>query len=237
MQYAFVSLMEPMRYYPVFLDLHGRPCVVIGGGTIAEGKVEGLLAAGATVTVVSPTLTPLLQSLVDVGAITYNAREYETGDAVGAFLTVSATDEKHINAQVWSEANAHRQLVNVVDDVPFCNFIAASLVRRGDLTIAISTSGNAPALAVRLREWLEGEIGNEYAHFLELAGTIRAPLARKFPAFAERKRRWYDLVDSDVLELLRHGDEATAHHRIEEIMGVAPVTARGTQAAETTTEY
>lgn len=213
-----------MRYYPVFLDLHSRPCVVIGGGTIAEGKVEGLLAAGATVTLVSPTLTPRLQALADEHRFIYHPREYEAGDAEGAFLTVSATDEKHINEQVWAEANERQQLVNVVDDVPFCNFIAASLVRRGDLTIAISTSGNAPALAVRLREWLEGEIGNEYAHFLELAGTIRAPLAQKFPSFAERKRRWYDLVDSDVLDLLRHGQEAVAHHRIEEIMGVAPRT-------------
>lgn len=213
-----------MRYYPIFLDLQGRHCIVVGGGTIAEGKVEGLLAAGARVSVISPTLTLRLRALADDHIIGYHAREYHEGDLAGAFMVVSATDEKPVNEQVWAEANERQQLVNVVDDVPFCNFIAASLVRRGDLTIAISTSGNAPALAVRLREWLEGQIGNEYAHFLELAGTIRAPLAQKFPSFAERKRRWYDLVDSDVLDLLRHGQEAAAHHRIEEIMGVAPRT-------------
>ena len=100
-------------------------------------------------------------------------------------------------------------------------------MRRGDLTITISTSGKAPALAVRLRQQLERTVGHEYARFLELAETVRAPLAARHPNFEQRKALWYQLVDSDVLNLLRQGDEATACRRITEIMGVAPLESCG----------
>jgi precorrin-2 dehydrogenase / sirohydrochlorin ferrochelatase len=215
------------HYYPIYLNLEGRLCVVIGGGVIAEGKIKALLEAGAEVTLVSPELTRWLETLVDEGRIRYVARGYEPGDLHGAFLAISATDERAINEQVWAEANRLNIMVNVVDDTPHCNFIAASIMRRGDLAIAISTSGSAPALAVRLRERLEREIGEEYAHFLDIAARLRAPLLARFPNFEERKARWYDLVDSDALELLRQGEEEAALARMEEIMGVAPTAERG----------
>jgi precorrin-2 dehydrogenase / sirohydrochlorin ferrochelatase len=215
------------HYYPIYLNLAERPCVVIGGGVIAEGKIKALLEAGAQVTLVSPELTSWLKALVDEGQIGYIARGYEPGDLEGAFLAISATDERAVNEQVWAEANRLNIMVNVVDDTPHCNFIAASIMRRGDLAIAISTSGSAPALAVRLRERLEREIGEEYARFLEIAAKLRAPLLARFPGFEERKARWYELVDSDALDLLRHGNEEAALVRIEEIMGVAPAAERG----------
>ena len=112
--------------------------------------------------------------------------------------------------------------VNVVDDPPHCSFIAPALLRRGDLTIAISTGGKAPAAAVRLRQQLERLIGSEYAHFLKLAGEIRAPLAARYPDFETRKELWYRLVDSDVLDLLRENHQDAARERIAEIMGIAP---------------
>src|SRR5690242_9454179 len=149
-------------YYPVYIQLHQQPCVVIGGGKIAEGKVEGLLAAEAKVTVISPDLTHHLQELVEQKQLTYLARVYQPGDLAGAFMVICATDQVDINQQVWQEANSNHQLVNVVDDTPRCNFIAPSILRKGDLTIAISTSGKAPALAVRLKERLQREIGPEY---------------------------------------------------------------------------
>jgi precorrin-2 dehydrogenase / sirohydrochlorin ferrochelatase len=206
-------------YYPVYIQLQDQPCVVIGGGKIAEGKVEGLLAAQAKVTVISPDLTPHLHGLAEDKQITYLARTYQPGDLTGAFLVICATDQTEINHQVWQEATANRQLVNVVDDTPRCNFIAPSILRKGDLTIAISTSGKAPALAVRLKERLQRELGPEYERFLELAGELREPLTRHVPDFETRKALWYELVDSEILGVLAEGDETRAREIISQVVG------------------
>ena len=206
-------------YYPVYIELREQPCVVIGGGKIAEGKVEGLLAARANVTVISPDLTANLRELVEEKKITYIARAYQPGDLTGAFMVICATDQAEINHQVWQEASANRQLVNVVDDTPRCNFIAPSILRKGDLSIAISTSGKAPALAVRLKERLQRELGPEYERFLELAGELREPLARQVPDFETRKAIWYELVDSEILDVLARGDETTAREIISRVVG------------------
>ena len=206
-------------YYPVYIEMREQPCVVIGGGKIAEGKVEGLLAAKANVTVISPDLTANLRELVEEKKITYIARAYQPGDLTGAFMVICATDQTQINHQVWQEASANRQLVNVVDDTPRCNFIAPSILRKGDLSIAISTSGKAPALAVRLKERLQRELGPEYERFLELAGELREPLARQVPDFETRKAIWYELVDSEILDVLARGDETAAREIISRVVG------------------
>ncbi len=206
-------------YYPIYVQLHNQSCVVVGGGKIAEGKVDGLLVAGARVTVVSPDLTLNLQELVERNEITHIARRYQPGDLTGAFMVICATDQTEINQQVWQEASAHRQLVNVVDDTPRCNFIAPAILRNGDLTIAISTAGKAPALAVRLKERLQEELGPEYERFLELAGQLRDPLSQHVPDFETRKVLWYELVDSDALNLLARGDEPAATEIISQIVG------------------
>ena len=206
-------------YYPVYIEMREQPCVVIGGGKIAESKVEGLLAAKANVTVISPDLTANLRELVEEKKITYIARAYQHGDLTGAFMVICATDQTQINHQVWQEASANRQLVNVVDDTPRCNFIAPSILRKGDLSIAISTSGKAPALAVRLKERLQRELGPEYERFLELAGELREPLARQVPDFETRKAIWYELVDSEILDVLARGDETAAREIISRVVG------------------
>jgi len=206
-------------YYPVYIKLRNQSCVVIGGGKIAEGKVEGLLAVEARVTVISPELSPRLQELSNQKQITYIPRPYQAGDLTGAFMVICATDQAEINHQVWQEASANRQLVNVVDDTPRCNFIAPSILRKGDLTIAISTSGKAPALAVRLKERFQREIGPEYERFLELAGELREPLAKHIPDFETRKALWYELVDSDILEVLARGEEDSAKEIISQVVG------------------
>jgi siroheme synthase-like protein len=206
-------------FYPVYLDLQDRPAVVVGGGTIAEGKVTGLLEAGARVTVVAPELSAPLRRRVERGEIVHRPRAYEHGDLAGAFVVVCATDQPDVNHRVWQAASAAGQLVNVVDDPPRCNFIAPAILRNGDLTIAISTGGKAPALAVRLKEHFREQLGPEYARFLELAGQLREPLARQVPDFATRKALWYELVDSDALELLARGDEAAALELISGIVG------------------
>ncbi|HYN21909.1 MAG TPA: bifunctional precorrin-2 dehydrogenase/sirohydrochlorin ferrochelatase [Thermoanaerobaculia bacterium] len=191
-----------MHSYPVFLDLRGRPCLVIGSGALAEEKVQGLLAAGAVVT--------------------HRPDGYQDGDLEGMFLAIVCGQPPEIAETVWQEASRRGVLLNTVDDPPRCGFIAPAIVRRGDLAVAISTNGKAPALAVRLRQRLEGELGEEYGRFLELAGTVRAPLAAQRPDFAERRELWYRLVDSDVLDLLREGEDAAARDRFAEILGVAP---------------
>jgi precorrin-2 dehydrogenase / sirohydrochlorin ferrochelatase len=206
-------------YYPVYIQLRDQPCTVIGGGKIAEGKVEGLLAVQARVTVIAPELTPHLQQLAEQKQVTYISRKYQPGDLTGAFMVICATDQAEINHQVWQEATTNHQLVNVVDDTPRCNFIAPSILRKGDLTIAISTSGKAPALAVRLKERFQREIGPEYERFLELAGELREPLAKHIPDFETRKALWYELVDSDILSVLAEGDEVKAREIISQVVG------------------
>ena len=208
------------HYYPVLLDLRGRRVVVIGGGTVAEGKVAPLIEAGADVTVIAPVLTPGLSFTVRERKLTHLARQYAPGDLIDAHLAIAATDDPEVNHAAHAEAEGRRIPINVVDDPPYCGFILPSIMRQGDLVVAVSTSGNAPALAVRIRERLERELGEEYGQFLELAGSIRVPLAARFPDFQIRKRLWYRLVDSDVLALLRAGDAARARERIDEIMGV-----------------
>jgi uroporphyrin-III C-methyltransferase/precorrin-2 dehydrogenase/sirohydrochlorin ferrochelatase len=221
------------HYYPVLLDLRDRRAVVVGGGTIAEGKVAPLVDAGAAVTVIAPDLTPGLAVRAREGRFTHVARAYAPGDLAGAHLAIAATDDPEVNHAVHAEAEAGGVLINVVDDPPYCGFILPSILRQGDLVVAVSTSGNAPALAVRIRERLERELGEEYGRFLELAGSIRAPLAERFPDFQIRKRLWYRLVDSDVLALLRAGDEARARGRIAEIMGVRASDETARRGAET----
>lgn len=206
-------------FYPICLCLEDRPCVVIGGGRVAEGKVDSLLAAGAHVTVIAPRLTRALCAHTHSGRITTLPRRYRPGDLAGAFMVISATNRQEVNQQVWQEANANGQLVNVVDDLPRCNFIAPSIVRQGDLSIAISTSGKSPVLAVRLKERLQRQIGPSYAHFLDWLGRLRRPMAQRIPDFETRKALWYRLVSPEVLELLDQGDEAAALQLVSGVLG------------------
>ena len=209
-----------MPHYPVFLDLRGRPCVVFGGWHLAEEKAHGLLAVEAVVTVIAPALTPALATLVAEGRLLHRPRGYQPGDLEGAFLVISCEQTPEMAEAIWQEALQHRTLINTLDDVPRCQFIAPSIVRRGDLAIAISTGGKAPVLAVRLRQWLEAQLGDEYGRFLSMAGSVRAALARRWPDFATRRELWYRLIDSDVLDLLRTGEDGAAAGRFHDILGV-----------------
>lgn len=212
--------MTSHAYYPVFLDLQGRSCVVVGGDAAARAKVEALVAAGADVTVVAPDLVPSLAAFAEAGVVRHRARSFRAGDLSDAFLAISVLADPEVNQPFWDEAEARGIPANVMDDVPRCSFIAPSIVRRGDLAVAVSTAGRAPALAVRLREDLERLLGPEHARFLELSGALRRPIAERHPDFATRRALWYRLVDSDVLDLLALGEEDEAVARIREITGV-----------------
>ena len=213
-----------MKPYPIFLiGLENRHCIVIGGGHEAENKVRGLLECEATVTVIHPTLTPMLAAWADEGHFTWLQRPYQSGDLHSAFLVIAERADPETNARIWDEAEAEGALVNVMDDVAYCNFVAGSVVRQGHLTISVSTSGAAPALAVRLRQKMEQEFGPEYATFLAWLQQLRAPMSQQYPAFGERRERWYGLVDSDILELIRDGRFDLARQRLVEISGIDPV--------------
>jgi siroheme synthase-like protein len=212
-----------MQHYPVFLNLSGRVAFVIGGCALAEDKTNGLLAAGARVTVIAPEVTPGIAELAMRGRLDLIDRRYRRGDLRTAFLVLVVGQTPAVADAVWEETRGRNVLVNTLDDVPHCDFIAPAVVRRGDdLAIAISTGGKAPVLAVRLRQRLEAELGEEHARFLELAGTLRAPLVRRWPDLDTRRALWYRLIDSDILHLLRRGDETGALARCEEILGVRP---------------
>ncbi|HEV3460081.1 MAG TPA: bifunctional precorrin-2 dehydrogenase/sirohydrochlorin ferrochelatase [Thermoanaerobaculia bacterium] len=224
--------MEPC-YYPAFLDLRRRRCVVVGGGGMAADKARELGAAGAQVFVVAARPGSALEAMASRGELLLARRPFRAGDLAGAFLAIAAGDDPAEREAVWREASQRGLPLNSVDDPPRCSFIAGAVVRRGALTVAISTAGRAPALAVRLRQWLESKLGAEHARFLTLAGSVRAALVKRQPDLARRRELWYALVDSDVLELLRRGDEAGARRRFAGILGVEPAAADtgGSEAA------
>lgn len=212
-----------MEVYPVFLTgLQTRRCVVLGGGAEAERKVRGLLDAQATVTVISTEVTDQLRLWHETATIKWVPRDYQTGDLQGAFLVIACGNDQDVNQHIWTEAQTTGALINIVDDAAHSNFIAGSVVRRGALILAISTSGCAPALAVRLRERFEREFGPEYAAFLDLMRELRKSLAIRDADFQARRARWYNLIDSDILDLLREGKTDLARQRARAIIGVGP---------------
>jgi len=203
--------------YPAILLLEGRLAVVVGAGGVAERKVRTLLDAGAKVRVVAPDSTAKVRALADAGDIELIDRRYERGDLAGAAAVVAATDDEEVNRGVFAEATEAGIPVNVVDNVSLCTFIAPSIVRQGDLVLAISTGGNAPALAVRIRERMEKEFGEEYARFLELMGELREEV--KVPGDQNaRAAAWYRVVDGDVMDLVRAGDMDRARARAKELL-------------------
>ena len=192
-----------MGYYPVFLELEGRRCVVVGGGVVAERRVEALLEAGADVTIVSPALTPVLASLAAAGRIRHVSRGYEPGDLDGAALALSATDDGAVTPAVARAARERRVWMNAADDPQHCSFILPGLVRRGVLTVAVGSGGASPALTRALREHRDGALGPEWAALGELAARARLDLraaGRAGGAPAGRRA-----LAADVRELLAAG--------------------------------
>jgi precorrin-2 dehydrogenase/sirohydrochlorin ferrochelatase len=192
-----------MRYYPVFIDLRTQRCLVIGGGVVAERKVAALLEAEGQVTVISPTLTPQLHAWASEGKIVAHGRSYQAGDLQGFSLVFAATDDKALHQQIAREAHEAGVLLNVVDRPALCSFIVPAIVSRGDLTLAISTSGASPALAKKIRCDLEQQFGPEYAVALSLLARVREAVADDTLAAEERQRLFTALVSSTLLDAIR----------------------------------
>jgi len=162
-----------MSLFPMFVKLAGRPCLVVGAGVVGTSKIEGLLAAGASIRVVAPEATADVREWSRTGRISWLERGFEPHDLDGTFLAVVATPSRDLNARIFDEANRRGVLCNVVDDPPLCDFYYPAVVRRGDLQIAISTNGRSPALAARLRRDLEQQFGAEYSVWVEELGRER----------------------------------------------------------------
>jgi precorrin-2 dehydrogenase/sirohydrochlorin ferrochelatase len=200
-----------MGYYPIAIDITGRKCLVVGAGEVAVRKVRSLLEAGALVTVIAPEVDPRLAEMDGVEVL---AREYRQGDAAGSALAFAATDDRSANAAIADDANASGALVNVVDDPDLCSFIAPAVVRRGDLLIAVTTSGKSPALSRRIRMEIEERYGPEYAAFVDLMGELRDAVKAAHKSQKEREAIFSRLLDSGILELLREGKVLEAREKL-----------------------
>lgn len=176
-----------MSLLPIFVKLRDRLVVVVGGGAIAEGKIEGLLAAEARVRIVAPNVTPAIAQWSALGKVEWQAKAFAPADLDGAFLVIAATSAAGVNEAVFNEAESRGILCNAVDDIEHCHFYYGSVVQRGDLQIAISTNGKSPALAQRLRLLLEKQFGPEYEPWLEWLGAARE-LLRAGDNIADSKR-------------------------------------------------
>jgi precorrin-2 dehydrogenase/sirohydrochlorin ferrochelatase len=195
-----------MAYVPIFLDVTGRRCLVIGGGEVASRKVTTLLDAGAKVTVVSPAMTDALAQLVREGRIDYIGREYAPGDMTGATLVYAATDNAEMHRRLQAEASARGIPLNVADDPALCSFLAPAVLTRGPLQIAVSTGGASPAMAKRIIQRLGHLFGDEYALALEVMRAARHHLKANEPSIQLRARRLTVLAASRIPEYFREGD-------------------------------
>jgi precorrin-2 dehydrogenase len=177
-----------MPLYPIFLKLEGRKVLVVGGGLIAEQKIEGVLRSATDVTVVSPQITPRIRLWAHQGRIKYIALQFQPGMARGYFLVIAATDSEPVNRAVYGEARESGALSNAVDDPGYCDFYAPAVVSRGEFQIAISTGGNSPALSQHVRQELEQRYGPEYESWTGWLGRMRDTIRRVLPRTERRKQ-------------------------------------------------
>ena len=208
-----------MRYYPIYLDVKDRKCLVVGGGAVGTRKVETLLECGAKVTVVSIDASEKLKKLSNSGLIRLKERAFQTDDLESVFLVVVATDDEDLNVKVHAAAERRRVLCNIADRPEACNFILPSIVSRGDLTIAISTSGKSPAFAKKLRKQLEAQFGDEYAEFLKLMGAIRKKLLSKDHEPEAHKHLLERLIETDLVQMLKNADTDAINTLLLEVLG------------------
>ena len=208
-----------MKYYPVNLDIRNRKCLVVGGGTVGTRKVMTLLNCGAKVTVVSSDVAEKLQELSDGDIIKLEKRPFQISDLDEMFLVMGATDNQEINREIHSEAERLGVLCNIADRPEVCNFILPAIVNRGDLIIAISTSGKSPAFAKKIRKDLEKVFGTEYAGFLKLMGEIRNKLLSEDHEPEAHKHLFEKLIKRDLIKMIKDRNIAAVNSLLFEILG------------------
>jgi precorrin-2 dehydrogenase/sirohydrochlorin ferrochelatase len=205
---------KKVSFYPVNLQIHNRLCIVVGGGSVAERKVLGLLDAGACVTVLSPEITPHLAELITKKKLSHIERIYGKGDLAGFFIAICATNNEIINKLVAEEASKLGILVNVVDDPERGNFTVPSKITHGDLLMTISTGGKSPALAKMLARELAQQYGPEYGIYLDLVAVARAKMKQQMSLSTERESFWRQTIDQESINLLKEGKLQEAEAKI-----------------------
>ncbi|MFH2043744.1 MAG: bifunctional precorrin-2 dehydrogenase/sirohydrochlorin ferrochelatase [Pseudomonadota bacterium] len=208
-----------MRYYPVNLDIKNRPCLVVGGGDVGTRKVMTLLECGALVTVVSLAVSNKLLNLAETGVVALKKRAYVESDLNEMFLVICATDNETLNRQVSMDAKKLNMLCNVADRPEACNFILPALVKRGDLIIAVSTSGKSPAFAKKIRKDLEKQYGDEYARFLKLMGAVRKKLLSTKHEPEAHKHLFEELIDKNLVQMIKDSDTDKINSVLFEVLG------------------
>ena len=189
-----------MSLFPMFLKLEGRPVVVVGGGRVAEGKISGLLEAGARLRVVAPVVTPKIAESARLAQVRWSAKTFAPEDLDGAVLAIAATSAPGVNEAVFHAAEAREILCNAVDDVQHCHFYYGAVVHRGDLQIAISTNGKSPALAQRLRQELEMQFSSQYEAWLQRLGAVREALRRADSDSESTKQLLHEMASPQMFE-------------------------------------
>ncbi len=203
------------KYYPIFLNIQDKKCVVVGGGNVAWRKVCSLKEAGAKVVVVSPDFCPELEKEAGFERI---QQKYATGHLEGAALVVAATDDGEVNKKVYCDAMESGILVNVVDKPEFCSFIVPASVMRGDLCISISTGGASPALARNIREYLERQFGEEYDEFTKLLSEMRRKMLSEIKDESIRRDILQRIAGLDMLEIVKEKGVMEAKKKILELV-------------------
>ena len=195
-------------YYPTYLNLAGKKCVILGGGTVAQGKLAGFRDAGAVITIISPDATPGIRRAARNGQVQWLEREYHSGDLEGAFIAVAATNVWHVNREIYDEAEKLGVLLNVVDDPDLCTFIAPSVVKRDPVTLAISTGGASPALARKLRETLADHPALEWADLANVLARARREVKQRRVSIDPD--RWQCCITQELLRLAQGDREDEA---------------------------
>ncbi len=208
-----------MRYYPIYLDVQNRHCLVVGGGSVGTRKVSTLLGCGASVTVVSPRINAKLNELSKKETLIIKIKPFQFSDLKDKFLVIGATDNQELNQQIHTEAERLGILCNIADQPEACNFILPSIVKKGDLVIAISTSGKSPAFAKKLRKDFEKQFGNEYAAFLEVMGVIRKKLIAKDHKPEAHKPLFEQLINRGLVEMIKDHRNKDINLLLHEILG------------------
>ena len=207
------------KYYPVCIDIENRECLVVGGGAVALRKVEGLLGCGALVTAVSPKFQDGFAQIDDSKPLRLLRRPYRSPDLDDKFLVIGATDNEDLNRQISQDAHCRNILCNIADVPDACSFILPAVVRRGDLSIAVSTSGKSPAFAKHLRKQLEKQFGEEYTTFLVLMGAIRQKLLAAQHAPEAHKPLFEKLIEKGLADMIHNEDKAAVNRLLYEILG------------------
>lgn len=208
-----------MRYYPVYLDIKERRCLVVGGGQVGTRKVNTLLQCGAKVTVISPQVTDQLARLAEQGRINLVQRDYRSEDLDQVFLVIGATDDQAFNRKIHQDAEAAQRLCNIADQPALCNFVLPSIINQGDLSIAISTAGKSPAFAKHLRRRLQDQFGPEYGHMLDLMGNIRKRLLAEAHTPEAHKPLFEQLIQSGLLDMIKVMDLEGINALLKEVLG------------------